>query len=105
MMIKYFCKPRIKVGTEWVTKGQSCEQVWHCQKKRKGTERFLIRQLEQWAVSLVPSLTGSSSGCKLSMNHGYWRPVYKKFIANFLHNLLINSPRIIKCNDTLIDAT
>ena len=27
MMIKYFCKPRIKVGTEWVTKGQSCEQV------------------------------------------------------------------------------
>ena len=22
--IKTFCKPRIKVGTEWVTKGQSC---------------------------------------------------------------------------------
>merc|ERR1719500_2276444 len=26
-MIKYFCKPRIKVGTEWVTKGQSCDQA------------------------------------------------------------------------------
>merc|ERR1711876_9165 len=26
-MIKAFCKPRIKVGTEWVTKGQSCEQA------------------------------------------------------------------------------
>ena len=25
-MIKAFCKPRIKVGTEWVTKGQSCVQ-------------------------------------------------------------------------------
>jgi len=25
-MIKAFCKPRIKVGTEWVTKGQTCEQ-------------------------------------------------------------------------------
>jgi len=25
-MIKAFCKPRIKVGTEWVTKAQSCEQ-------------------------------------------------------------------------------
>ena len=26
-LFKAFCKPRIKVGTEWVTKGQSCEQV------------------------------------------------------------------------------
>jgi hypothetical protein len=27
-MMKAFCKPKIKVGTEWVTKGQTCEQVW-----------------------------------------------------------------------------
>merc|ERR1711994_1247836 len=26
-MVKAFCKPRIKVGTEWVVKGQTCEQV------------------------------------------------------------------------------
>ena len=26
-MIKAFCKPRIKVGTEWVTKGQTVEQA------------------------------------------------------------------------------
>merc|ERR1711944_192778 len=26
-MIKAFCKPRIRVGTEWVTKGQTCEQA------------------------------------------------------------------------------
>ena len=25
-MLKAFCKPKIKVGTEWVTKGQTCEQ-------------------------------------------------------------------------------
>ena len=25
-LIKAFCKPRIKVGTEWVIKGQTCEQ-------------------------------------------------------------------------------
>ena len=25
-MMKSFCKPKIKVGTEWVTKGQTCEQ-------------------------------------------------------------------------------
>jgi myosin heavy chain 6/7 len=28
-MMKCFCKPKIKVGTEWVTKGQTCEQVSH----------------------------------------------------------------------------
>ena len=26
-LIKAFCKPRIKVGTEWVVKGQTCEQA------------------------------------------------------------------------------
>ena len=26
-LIKAFCKPRIKVGTEWVIKGQTCEQA------------------------------------------------------------------------------
>merc|ERR1719195_44531 len=26
-MLKSFCKPKIKVGTEWVTKGQTCEQA------------------------------------------------------------------------------
>merc|ERR1712172_66467 len=26
-MLKGFCKPKIKVGTEWVTKGQTCEQA------------------------------------------------------------------------------
>ena len=26
-MITYFCKPKLKVGTEWVTKGQTCAQA------------------------------------------------------------------------------
>ena len=26
-LLKAFCKPRIKVGTEWVTKGQTVEQA------------------------------------------------------------------------------
>ena len=26
-LFKAFCKPRIKVGTEWVTKGQTVEQA------------------------------------------------------------------------------
>merc|ERR1719232_697788 len=26
-LLKSFCKPKIKVGTEWVTKGQTCEQA------------------------------------------------------------------------------
>ena len=28
-MMKSFCKPKIKVGTEWVTKGQNIEQSYH----------------------------------------------------------------------------
>ena len=26
-MITYFCKPKLKVGTEWVNKGSSCSQA------------------------------------------------------------------------------
>jgi myosin heavy subunit len=26
-LINYFCKPKLKVGTEWVTKGQTCTQA------------------------------------------------------------------------------
>merc|ERR1719295_1152957 len=28
-MMKAFCKPKIKVGTEWVTKGQNIDQSYH----------------------------------------------------------------------------
>merc|ERR1711874_132289 len=58
LVIKYFCKPRIKVGTEWVTKGQSCEQA-----------------------------TGAVGG----IARGIFDRIFKWLI--------------IKCNDTLIDAT
>merc|ERR1719309_181365 len=57
-MIKAFCKPRIKVGTEWVTKGQTVEQA-----------------------------TGATAGIA--------RAIFDR-IFKWL---------IIKCNDTLIDAT
>ena len=26
-MVNYFCKPKLKVGTEWVTKGSTCAQA------------------------------------------------------------------------------
>merc|ERR1719376_1297555 len=29
IMMKSFCKPKIKVGTEWVTKGQNIDQSYH----------------------------------------------------------------------------
>merc|ERR1719400_881398 len=57
-MIKVFCKPRIKVGTEWVTKGQTCEQA-----------------------------TGAVGG----IGRAIFDRVFKWLI--------------IKCNDTLIDAS
>merc|ERR1712168_1625000 len=58
LMIKYFCKPRIKVGTEWVTKGQSCEQATGAV---GGIARAIFDRIFKWLI--------------------------------------------IKCNDTLIDAT
>merc|ERR1719461_1696710 len=57
-LIKAFCKPRIKVGTEWVTKGQTCEQATNAV---GGIARAIFDRLFKWLI--------------------------------------------VKCNDTLIDAT
>merc|ERR1719384_2948851 len=57
-LLKAFCKPRIKVGTEWVTKGQTCAQATN---GVGGIARACFDRLFKWLI--------------------------------------------IKCNDTLIDAT
>merc|ERR1719325_277070 len=57
-LFKAFCKPRIKVGTEWVTKGQTCEQATMA---TGGIARACFDRIFKWLI--------------------------------------------IKCNDTLIDAT
>merc|ERR1711863_187943 len=57
-MLKAFCKPKIKVGTEWVTKGQTVEQAGNAV---GGIARAILDRLFKWLI--------------------------------------------IKCNDTLIDAT
>merc|ERR1719431_2410263 len=57
-MMKSFCKPKIKVGTEWVTKGQTCEQATN---GVGGIARSCFDRVFKWLI--------------------------------------------IKCNDTLIDAT
>merc|ERR1712061_35860 len=57
-LLKGFCKPKIKVGTEWVTKGQTCEQATN---GIGGIARACFDRIFKWLI--------------------------------------------IKCNDTLIDAT
>merc|ERR1712141_517820 len=57
-LLKAFCKPKIKVGTEWVTKGQTCAQATN---GVGGIARACFDRLFKWLI--------------------------------------------IKCNDTLIDAT
>ena len=47
MMIKYFCKPRIKVGTEWVTKGQTCDQATMAV---GGIARAIFDRLFKWLI-------------------------------------------------------
>merc|ERR1712168_333111 len=46
-MIKAFCKPRIKVGTEWVTKGQTCEQATNAV---GGIARGIFDRLFRWLI-------------------------------------------------------
>merc|ERR1711899_258940 len=46
-MIKAFCKPRIKVGTEWVTKGQTCEQAAGAV---GGIARAIFDRLFKWLI-------------------------------------------------------
>merc|ERR1711872_519502 len=46
-MVKAFCKPRIKVGTEWVTKGQTCEQATNAV---GGIARGIYDRLFRWLI-------------------------------------------------------
>merc|ERR1712145_3600 len=46
-MIKAFCKPRIKVGTEWVTKGQTCEQATNAV---GGIARAIFDRIFKWLI-------------------------------------------------------
>merc|ERR1711936_498017 len=46
-MFKAFCKPRIKVGTEWVTKGQTCEQATGA---TGGIARAIFDRIFKWLI-------------------------------------------------------
>merc|ERR1712083_688459 len=46
-MIKAFCKPRIKVGTEWVTKGQNIEQATGA---TAGIARAIFDRIFKWLI-------------------------------------------------------
>ena len=46
-MIKAFCKPRIKVGTEWVTKGQTVEQATGA---TGGIARAIFDRVFKWLI-------------------------------------------------------
>ena len=46
-MIKAFCKPRIKVGTEWVTKGQTVEQATGA---TAGIARAIFDRVFKWLI-------------------------------------------------------
>ena len=46
-LIKAFCKPRIKVGTEWVTKGQTCEQATNA---TGGIARATFDRIFKWLI-------------------------------------------------------
>merc|ERR1719346_684587 len=45
--LKAFCKPKIKVGAEWVTKGQSCEQATN---GVGGIARAIFDRIFRWLI-------------------------------------------------------
>ena len=47
VLFKAFCKPRIKVGTEWVIKGQTCEQA---QMSTGGIARAIFDRIFKWLI-------------------------------------------------------
>jgi len=46
-LLKSFCKPKIKVGTEWVTKGQTCENATN---GVGGISRAIYNRLFNWLI-------------------------------------------------------
>merc|ERR1719300_594631 len=46
-LMKGFCKPKIKVGTEWVTKGQTCEQATGA---TAGIARAIFDRIFKWLI-------------------------------------------------------
>ena len=61
-VMKAFCKPRIKVGTEWVTKGQNIVQSMNAV---GGIARYIMNityHVNDILSSIGQSLTDSSSG-------------------------------------------
>merc|ERR1719327_136096 len=46
-LFKAFCKPRIKVGTEWVTKGQNIEQATGA---TAGIARAIFDRIFKWLI-------------------------------------------------------
>ena len=55
-VMKAFCKPRIKVGTEWVTKGQNIVQSMNAVGgiARAIFDRLFKWLIEKWCVVKVP---------------------------------------------------
>ena len=47
VLFKAFCKPRIKVGTEWVVKGQTCEQATNAV---GGVARAIYDRVFKWLI-------------------------------------------------------
>merc|ERR1712183_1086749 len=69
-MIKAFCKPRIKVGTEWVIKGQTCEQATNAV---GGIARGIFDRLFKWLIEkcnatlIDPTLKKANCCCVLDI--------------------------------------
>merc|ERR1719208_632009 len=90
-MIKVFCKPRIKVGTEWVTKGQTCEQATNAV---GGIARAIFDRLFKWLIekcndTLIDASLKKANFCAVLDIAGFEIFEYNGFEQFFNHHMFV----------------
>merc|ERR1711881_679419 len=91
-LLKSWCKPKIKVGTEWVTKGQTCEQA---QNGVGGIARATFDRLFKWLIikcndTLIDKTMKKANFCAVLDIAGFEIFEYNGFeqISNFVNEKL-----------------
>merc|ERR1712212_771003 len=90
-MIKAFCKPRIKVGTEWVTKGQTCEQATMA---TGGIARAIFDRIFKWLIikcndTLIDPTMKKANFCAVLDIAGFEIFEYNGFEQFFIHHMFV----------------
>merc|ERR1719384_1621936 len=90
-LFKAFCKPRIKVGTEWVTKGQTVEQATGA---TAGIARAIFDRIFKWLIikcndTLIDASLKKANFCAVLDIAGFEIFEYNGFEQFFNHHMFV----------------